>query len=58
MQQILNVLYRFAYLNGTDPFLEPSGCRSNDFANRDERSWQIAMNYSFANLGAPWPEPE
>lgn len=42
----------FAYLNGTDPFLVHL-VQINDFANRDERSWQLRHDYSFADLGLP-----
>jgi hypothetical protein len=42
----------FAYLNGTDPFLTHL-VQINDFANRDERSWQVRHDYSFADLGLP-----
>lgn len=42
----------FAYINGTDPFLAHL-VQIQDFANRDERSWQIRHDYSFANLGLP-----
>jgi len=42
----------FAYLNGTDPFLTHL-VQINDFANRDERSWQLRHDYSFADLGLP-----
>ena len=42
----------FAYLNGTDPFLAHL-VQIQDFANRDERSWQVRHDYSFADLGLP-----
>ncbi len=42
----------FAYLSGTDPFLTHL-VQINDFANRDERSWQLRHDLSFANLGLP-----
>lgn len=42
----------FAYLSGTDPFLVHL-VQINDFANRDERSWQLRHDYSFADLGLP-----
>lgn len=42
----------FAYLSGTDPFLTHL-VQINDFANRDERSWQVRHDYSFADLGLP-----
>ena len=42
----------FAYLNGTDPFLAHL-VQIQDFANRDERSWQLRHDYSFADLGLP-----
>jgi len=42
----------FAYLSGTDPFLTHL-VQVNDFANRDERSWQLRHDFSFAELGLP-----
>lgn len=42
----------FAYISGTDPFLTHL-VQINDFANRDERSWQLRHDYSFADLGLP-----
>ena len=42
----------FAYINGTDPFLAHL-VQIQDFANRDERSWQVRHDYSFAELGLP-----
>lgn len=50
--QQMNGRTGFAYLNGTDPFLTHL-VQINDFANRDERSWQVRHDYSFANLGLP-----
>lgn len=42
----------FAYINGTNPFLAHL-VQIQDFANRDERSWQVRHDYSFADLGLP-----
>jgi hypothetical protein len=42
----------FAYLSGTDPFLAHL-VQITDFANEDERSWQLRHDYNFADLGVP-----
>ncbi|AJE19833.1 Outer membrane porin, OprD family [Azotobacter chroococcum NCIMB 8003] len=42
----------FAQINGTDPFLV-NYIQVNDFANADERSWQLRYDYDFAALGIP-----
>ncbi|WP_282338796.1 OprD family porin [Pseudomonas sp. PS02288] len=43
----------FPYLQGTDPFLVNYVMLSPDFANPDERSWQVRYDYDFAGLGIP-----
>lgn len=50
--QQMNGRTGFAYMSGTDPFLVHL-VQINDFANRDERSWQLRHDYSFADLGLP-----
>lgn len=42
----------FAYINGTDPFLV-NYIMLTDFANKDEKSWQVRYDYDFAGLGIP-----
>lgn len=42
----------FAYLSGTDPYLV-NYVQIGDFANKDERSWQLRYDYNFAGLGLP-----
>ncbi|PWU26379.1 outer membrane porin, OprD family [Pseudomonas sp. RW407] len=42
----------FAYLAGTDPYLV-NYVQIGDFANKDERSWQLRYDYNFAALGLP-----
>ena len=42
----------FAYLDGSDPFVV-NFVQINDFANADERSWQVRYDYDFAALGVP-----
>ncbi|MBO3276422.1 OprD family porin [Pseudomonas schmalbachii] len=42
----------FAFINGTDPFLV-NYIQIGDFANKDEKSWQLRYDYNFAGLGIP-----
>ncbi|MBU3055709.1 OprD family porin [Pseudomonas indica] len=42
----------FGYVNGTDAYLV-NFVQINDFANRDERSWQVRYDYNFAGVGIP-----
>ena len=42
----------YAFINGTDPFLV-NYVQYNDFANKDEKSWQARYDYDFAGLGIP-----
>ncbi len=42
----------FAYLAGTDPYLV-NFVQIGDFANKDERSWQLRYDYDFAAIGLP-----
>lgn len=42
----------FAYLSGTDPYLT-NFVQIGDFANKDERSWQLRYDFNFAGLGLP-----
>lgn len=42
----------FAYLDGTDPHLL-NYVQINDFANADERSWQLRYDFDFAAVGVP-----
>lgn len=42
----------YAYIAGSDPFLF-NYVQFGDFANRDERSWQVRYGYDFVNLGLP-----
>ncbi|MEK1906926.1 MAG: OprD family porin [Pseudomonas sp.] len=42
----------FAYINGTDPFLV-NYVQIGDFANKDEKSWQLRYDYNFAAIGIP-----
>jgi hypothetical protein len=42
----------FAYLSGTDPFLL-NFVQVSDFANKDEKSWQVRYDYNFAGIGLP-----
>ncbi len=42
----------YAYLNGTDPFLV-NYVQIGDFANKDEKSWQLRYDYNFASVGIP-----
>ena len=42
----------FPYIDGADPYLV-NFVQINDFAGRDERSWQVRYDYYFAALGIP-----
>ncbi|MGB5956250.1 OprD family porin [Pseudomonas sp.] len=42
----------FPYIDGADPYLV-NFVQINDFAGRDERSWQARYDYNFAALGIP-----
>jgi outer membrane porin, OprD family len=42
----------FAYLSGTDPYLV-NYVQIGDFANKDERSWQLRYDFNFASYGLP-----
>ncbi|MFJ4142402.1 OprD family porin [Pseudomonas sp. NPDC089734] len=42
----------FPYIANTDPYLV-NFVQINDFANIDERSWQVRYDYNFAALGIP-----
>lgn len=43
----------FAYIGGaTDPFLV-NYVQINDFANKDEKSWQARYDFNFASIGIP-----
>ncbi|MDR2307225.1 MAG: OprD family porin [Paucimonas sp.] len=42
----------FPYVDGADPYLV-NFVQINDFAGRDERSWQARYDYNFAALGIP-----
>ncbi|MDH4653855.1 OprD family porin [Pseudomonas sp. BN606] len=42
----------YAYIAGSDPFLF-NYVQFGDFANRDERSWQLRYDYDFAAMGIP-----
>ncbi|MDU4253139.1 OprD family porin [Pseudomonas sp.] len=42
----------FAYLSGTDPYLV-NYVQIGDFANKDERSWQLRYDFNFATYGLP-----
>ncbi len=42
----------FAYVNVTDPFLV-NYVQIGDFANKDEKSWQLRYDYNFAAIGLP-----
>jgi len=52
----MNAVPGFAYLNGTDPFLTPSGCQITILPIGRAQLARFAMDYSFAILGS-WPEP-
>ena len=39
-------------INGTNPYLV-NYIQVSDFANEDERSWQLRYDYDFATLGVP-----
>lgn len=42
----------FPYIANSDPYLV-NFVQINDFANTDERSWQVRYDYNFAALGIP-----
>lgn len=42
----------YAYIHGADAFL-PNFISNNDFANRDEMSWQARYDFNFAAVGIP-----
>ncbi|MFI8608559.1 OprD family porin [Pseudomonas sp. NPDC077649] len=42
----------YAYINGTDPFLV-NYVQIGDFANKDEKSWQVRYDYNFSAFGLP-----
>ena len=42
----------FPYIASSDPFLV-NFVQINDFANTEERSWQVRYDYNFASLGIP-----
>lgn len=42
----------FPYVNGTDPFLV-NFVQVGDFAEKDQRSWQVRYDYDLARLGIP-----
>ncbi|MCP1606695.1 OprD family porin [Pseudomonas citronellolis] len=42
----------YAYLAGTDPYLT-NFVQIGDFANKDERSWQLRYDFDFAAVGLP-----
>ncbi|WP_137973253.1 OprD family porin [Pseudomonas sp. F(2018)] len=42
----------FAYIGGTDAFLV-NFVQIGDFANAEERSWQVRYDYNFAAIGIP-----
>ncbi|MES2817631.1 MAG: OprD family porin [Pseudomonadota bacterium] len=42
----------YPYINGSDPFLV-NFVQIGDFANTQERSWQVRYDYNFAELGVP-----
>ncbi|RJG13731.1 OprD family porin [Pseudomonas cavernicola] len=42
----------YAYVNATDPFLV-NYVQIGDFANKDEKSWQLRYDYNFAAIGIP-----
>lgn len=42
----------FPYVDGADPYLV-NFVQINDFAQADERSWQVRYDYDFAKLGLP-----
>ena len=42
----------FPYVDGADPYLV-NFVQINDFAGKDERSWQARYDYNFAALGVP-----
>lgn len=42
----------FPYIANSDPYLV-NFVQINDFANIDERSWQVRYDYNFASIGVP-----
>lgn len=42
----------YAYIHGADAYL-PNFVSNNDFANRDEQSWQARYDFNFAAAGIP-----
>ncbi|MDF0732763.1 OprD family porin [Pseudomonas entomophila] len=42
----------FATIRGADPYLV-NFVQISDFANKDEKSWQVRYDYDFASLGIP-----
>jgi len=42
----------YAYINGADAFL-PNFVSNNDFANREEQSWQVRYDFNLAAAGIP-----
>ncbi|NCE89377.1 OprD family porin [Pseudomonas sp. L13] len=42
----------YAYIHGSNAFL-PNFVANNDFANRDEQSWQVRYDFNFAAAGIP-----
>lgn len=42
----------YAYIKGTDPYLV-NFVQISDFANKDEKSWQLRYDYDFAAIGIP-----
>lgn len=42
----------YAYIKGTDPYLV-NFVQISDFANKDEKSWQLRYDYDFSAIGIP-----
>ncbi|WP_263263980.1 OprD family porin [Pseudomonas sp. RIT-PI-S] len=51
--QVMNGRTGFPHLDGTDSYLVNYVMISPDFANPDERSWQLRYDYDFAAVGLP-----
>lgn len=51
--QVMNGKTGFPHLDGTDSYLVNYVMISPDFANPNERSWQVRYDYDFAALGLP-----
>jgi len=51
--QKMNGATGFPHINGTTSFLVNYVMLSPDFANPDEKSWQVRYDYDFAGLGIP-----